>query len=263
MIVYWDLVLLLNIGFDFILLLTVNNILKRGISLSRIFFGSLVGGTSFFFLFFPIKGIFLFLFKLGIAVLMLLVTFSYQNFRYFIRNLFYLYVVSILLGGVLYYLKLEVGYTHIGLSFLPSSYRIPYVLLLVFCPISLYFYVHQLKEYRNHYASYYRVLISFASGIKLTLTGFYDTGNKLVDPYFGKGILLVPKDALKEVQIRSPIYVPYRVLNHESILTCIKPEYILIDGRKNDALYIGLSEDDFGMDGVKCIFGPKIMEGLK
>ena len=49
--VYIDLVILLNIMFDYLLLTTTSYILKRNVSFKKILLGSLVGGISILFLF--------------------------------------------------------------------------------------------------------------------------------------------------------------------------------------------------------------------
>lgn len=264
MTIYWDLVLLLNFGMDFLLLISVNNILKRNIKLRYILFGSLVGASTTFFLFLPLSSLSLFLLKVGISILMILCTFSFKSIRYFLSNIFYLYIMSILLGGALYLLKIQFYYEQNGLSFLEKEYGLEYLLLFLLVPILLYCYKKQMGSIKNHYASYYQVTIGFLDGKTLSLTGFLDTGNKLKDPYFGKSIILVPKSKMiEEVHIRSPIYVPYKVLNHHSMLECIKPSYIEIEGKRNKRIWIGLSEEEFGIDGVDCIMGPNIMEGLK
>ena len=55
--VYLDLIMILNFGLDFILLLTVSLILKRGVSISRIMLGAFIGGLSIIFLFFKMDSI--------------------------------------------------------------------------------------------------------------------------------------------------------------------------------------------------------------
>ena len=94
MTVYIDVVFILNFFFDFLLLLTVNNVLKRNIPLKRILFGSFVGSLTIFFLFFSISSFLLFLSKLLLGVLMCLTTFGLKDKKYFIQNLSYLYMTS-------------------------------------------------------------------------------------------------------------------------------------------------------------------------
>ena len=84
--VYIDLVILLNIMFDYLLPTTTSYILKRNVSFKKILLGSLVGGISILFLFVRLNNFTLFLFKVIVSVLMILSTFGYKGFKYFLNN---------------------------------------------------------------------------------------------------------------------------------------------------------------------------------
>ena len=57
MIIYIDLIFLLNIFLDFILLMSVNVILTRNTEVKRIILGSIVGGLSIILLFINVNNI--------------------------------------------------------------------------------------------------------------------------------------------------------------------------------------------------------------
>ena len=80
--IYIDVILFINICFDFLLLLSVSIILRRHAKIYRIILGSLIGGITIIFLFFNITTIQLFILKLIIALLMVLATFGYKNIKY-------------------------------------------------------------------------------------------------------------------------------------------------------------------------------------
>ena len=65
---YLDLIFLLNIWFDFLLLLSVAWLLKRNIKIKRIFIGSLIGGVTIFILFINLGEIELFFFKIIVSI---------------------------------------------------------------------------------------------------------------------------------------------------------------------------------------------------
>ena len=117
MTVYVDLVFFLNLFFDFLLLLTVNNTLKRNTSLKRIFLGALVGSITIFTLFLSISSILLFLFKIVLSILMCTISFGIKDKKYVIQNLSYFYMTSTVLGGFLYFLNLTFAESHYGLIF--------------------------------------------------------------------------------------------------------------------------------------------------
>ena len=113
--VYIDLVLLLNLFFDFLLLFSVNYILKRRVRLYRLVLGSIIGSLSTLLLFMTITSLELFIYKLVISVLMILTTFDYKNIKYTLKNILYLYIISIFLGGFLYIINNQFSYSKKGL----------------------------------------------------------------------------------------------------------------------------------------------------
>ena len=130
---YLDLVFVINIYFDFIILLVTSLILKRNVSLKRIFLGSVIGGFTIVLLFFDISNLLLFIFKLIFSLLMILGAFSYKSFSYFINNLIYLYITSFVLSGTLYLFELEFNYNNI-------------ILIIIFSFIILYFYLKEINK---------------------------------------------------------------------------------------------------------------------
>ena len=130
--IYLDLLFFLNFGFDFILLLVVSVILRRNVSLTRIVLGGLIGGLSIFILFLKINSFELFILKILISIIMILASFSYKNIKYFMKNFFFLYSASMILGGFLYFLNVQFSYKQEGLVFYHDGLSIQ-LLLLFYC----------------------------------------------------------------------------------------------------------------------------------
>mgnify|MGYP001206776659 CR=1 FL=1 len=126
--IYLDLVLVLNFIFDLIILITVSYVLKRNVKSINFILGGLLGSLTTLFLFIDINSIELFFFKLVISILMTIITFSYRNIRYTLKNLSYLYIVSIILGGFLYFLNITFSYKHDGLIFYNNGLSINFIL---------------------------------------------------------------------------------------------------------------------------------------
>ena len=258
--VYVDVLFFLNFTFDFLLLLSVSYLLRRGTKISRLLFGGLVGGLSIFILFLKINSITLFFLKLGISILMILASFGYHDLRYTLKNLLFLYMTSIVLGGFLYFLNVQFSYKQEGLVFYHHGLGINFIVLIIFSPIILYIYVKQGIHLKNHYAHYYLVTLYF-KGKKYELKGFLDTGNHLKDPYTGKPILLV-YDKKIEKEISRPILVPYETANGVGMLPCTKVDKIEIKGVGSySSCMIGILKNKIGIDGVDCILQEKILEG--
>ncbi len=254
--IYVDLVFFLNFFFDLLLLFTVSIILKRNIKIRRLLLGAFVGAISIFTLFMKITTLTLFIIKIIISILMVLTTFKFKNIYYTLKNLLYLYTSSMILGGFLYFLNVQFSYKQEGLIFYHNGLSINFIFLIIFSPIIIYIYIRQAKELKNNYANYYKVDL-YINKKKYKLNGFVDTGNKLIDPYFHKPIIIVNK---KIIDSQNYLLVPVNTINKKSLLKCIKVDKIDIKGVgiKKDLL-VGIS--DVSLEGVDCILNYKLMEG--
>lgn len=263
MVIYLDLVFIINFILDFLLLLTVNIALKRYSKIRKLILGSLFGSISLLYLFIPLNQIFLVTFKILISIFMCLISFGYKNIKFTLYNIIYLYMVSIILGGFLYYLKIEFSYSNKGFGFYYEGLAINYIFLLFIAPIILYVFIKSIKALKEVKNYYYKVKIIFSNNYELTLSGFLDTGNKLIDPITNKPIILLNKKKVKgKIPIRSPMYVPFNSLNHHGLLECIKPKYLAINDKEIKNYLIGLSDTSFKLNGIECLLNYKILEDI-
>ena len=265
MTVYIDLVLILNFLFDFLLLFATGVVLRRQTNLKRLAVGALIGSITIISLFIPMKSLVLFLVKVIISLVMVIITFGYKDVRYTLKNMFYLYTSSIILGGFLYFLNIQFSYKNDGLAFYFDGLSLNVIALIVLSPIIIIAYVKQLKEMKENYSNYYNIDLYLKSGEKIELTGFLDTGNKLTDPYKKRPIILINKSLIKDYynyNLNNILLVPYDSLNHQGILKCIVPDKIFIQGigfKKN--FLIGISNEKINIDGIDCILSQKVLEG--
>jgi len=250
--IYLDLVFLLNFGFDFLLILTLNIVLKRRVKIRRILLSSIVGALSIFTLFITISSITLFLIKVIISIFMVLIAFGFKDIKYTFINLVYLYFISIILGGFLYYLNLEFSYENVGLIFINKGFSINYIILIILSPIVLYFYVKQNRRMKNIYNNMYDVRIIYKNKT-YNYTGFIDSGNNLVDPYTRKPIILV-----YDKRLSGNILVPISTIDGSSMLKCFKAK-VFINNREVKCL-VGISEEKINIDGVSCLINNRLGE---
>ena len=106
--VYLDIVLIINTLLDYNIFYIVNKILKRNTNLYRIILTSLLGNISLIFLFININKISLFVIKILLCILLCLVAFGFKNLKYMINNMAYVYMISTIFGGILYFIKQNV-----------------------------------------------------------------------------------------------------------------------------------------------------------
>lgn len=247
-IVYVDLVILINFIFDFSLLLAVDLLLKRNASWIRVSLGSIIGELSIVTLFINFNSYTLFIFKIFLSILMSLVTFSYKDIKYTFYNVIYLYLLGIILGGFVTYLYNEFQ--------INREYSLKYVIILLLSPLILVIYYKLMRMFKTNYNNRYNVSIEYEQthyeGI-----GFLDSGNKLVSPISGKPIILVEKEYITLHKLKL-LPIPYNALNHHGILKCFKPERVMINGKEIKNVLIGLSDIKFNIDGVSILLNARL-----
>ena len=260
--IYIDLVLLLNFGFDLILLFSVATVLRRQTTLKRLLLASLTGSITILSMFIKLNSFLLFLIKILISLLMVYITFGYKDIKYTLKNLFYLYTSSILLGGFLYFLNLQFSYKNKGLVFYFNGLSINVIVLIILSPIIIYAYIKQALELKNNYSKYYNIDIYLKDGKIIPTTAFLDTGNILEDPYKKRPIILLNKELITiDYKKDKILLVPYDTLNNHGLLKCIIPDKIFIQGigfRKE--FLIGISNEKIKIDGIDCILNSKLLE---
>ncbi len=147
----------MNFLFDFILLLSVSILLKRNIKIKYLLLGSLIGSISMFMLFLSINRFELIIFKIIVSILMIITSFGYNNIKYTIKNIIYLYLLSIILGGFLYMINNSFDY-HNGLVLYNEGISINIIFIIIVTPILLYINIKNIHISKK-YNLYYRVLI--------------------------------------------------------------------------------------------------------
>lgn len=189
------------------------------------------------------------LLELITIILMVTIAFKYKNIRYFLTNILYTYILSILLGGLIYLFNSKVT----------LNIYLNYLVIIILSIEVMTLYIKENKKIKNTYNNYYKVDIYFKDKEKISLIGFLDTGNNLYDPYKKRPIILVDKKYQKEDKF---ILVPYHTINGEGLLKCIKPEKVYIEkiGYKNNLL-VAFSSSPSTINGVEVILHKELMKG--
>lgn len=259
--VYLDLILLLNFLFDFIILLSTSILLKRNVRFYRIILGALIGSLTTLTLFIPLTSFELFIFKFIVSLIMIFTVFGIKDYKYTLKNIYYLYIVSIILGGALYFINNQFLYNNDGLLFITNGSSINLILALILSPIIIYIYIKQTKNLKTNYNKYLKVDIYLKNGKIFSLNAFLDTGNKLIDPYKKRPIILIDKNKIEPIDEEKLLLVPYYTLENDGILKCIVPSKVYIEGFGfKKKLLIGLSPK-INIDGIDCILNEKLLEG--
>ena len=253
-IIYIDLVILFNFIIDLLLLISVNLLLKRKVKFIRLVTASIVGSISTLLLFYINDNYILLIFKLIVSILMVIIAFKYDSFNHFKDNLIWLYILGIILGGSIYLFNNQIALVNNGLVFSASGFKINIILLSIISPIIIYKYLQYQKSFQNTYSETYDVVIYY-KGLKISGTGFLDTGNRLKDPYFGRPIILVNKELIKDKV--NTFLVPYHTANKDGMLQVFKPDKVKINQKINKRVLIGLS--NVNLNGIKIILNPEVI----
>ena len=258
MTVYIDGVFLLNFFFDFILLLSVSVILKRNVKIINIILGGVVGSASTFLLFLSINSIELFLYKIIISVLMIITSFGYRNIKYTFRNLIYLYLFSIILGGFLYIVNDSFNFNN-GLVIYNAGMSLNIFIIIILTPILAYFNIKNIRNIKNKYNLYYNVVIYINNSI-INTTAYLDTGNTLVSPYTSRPVILLKNKSPAFNDLKYTI-IPYNTIENRGYIKGYKPDKVYIEGMgEYHKIVIGLIDNNICMDGVDCILNNKLLE---
>lgn len=238
--IYIDELLILNFIIDYVLLDFTSNILKINTTFIRKILGCLIGELSILYLFIDFNNITLLLFKLFIGILIIRISFIYNDIKAYIKTLIYFYIFSFLLGGTLYYFKIE--------------NLIKYEFFLILIPIIMNIYKKIAYDLKNIISTKYKVTIYLNNGNILYLNGLMDTGNNLIDPYTHKKVIIIDKKIDENY-----ILVPYKTISDSGLIKCFKPKKIYIDGigERNDVL-VGITNKKF--IGFNCLLNNKLME---
>ena len=252
--VYVELLVVQDLIYNYIILLGVSILLTRITNFKKIFLSSVIGTIPLIFLSLDINNGLKFLIYFTFSIIMSLITFHYKDIVYTIKNIVYMYLISIFIAG---------GINLININILPNidSYLLNVFLLILIAPILSFIYIRSITNFKNTYSNYYKVDIYIDEKEKISLTAFLDTGNKLIDPYKHRPIIIV-NESLIDISNKKILLVPYNTINTNDLLKCIIPNKIFIHniGYKKNFL-IGLM-NEINIDGVDCILNPKLLERI-
>ncbi|MBR1937012.1 MAG: sigma-E processing peptidase SpoIIGA [Bacilli bacterium] len=237
---YIELIFIVNFLLDYMILYGTKRLLNRKNKNKRLLLGSILGSSTTIFLFINITNIKLIIIKIFISILMNLTSFGKKEV---LKNTFYFYLISITLAGSIYLLDL---------TKIKDFY---FIILIVITPIIIKTFITEWNNYKLIEKNKYDVKIYYKHK-EYNLTGFIDSGNRLSSPINNKPIILVNL----EIKPNKIIYVPYNTIDSSGIITCFKPDKIIIEEQEINNCLIGLVKDKIKMKNINCILPNKIKE---
>lgn len=251
---------MINIIYDYLILSTVNIILKRNVRYKKILLGSFIGSLSIMDIVIPrLNNIYI---TILLSILMVIITFGFKDLIYVKNNLIYFYMVCTIFGGFVYFVNIKLGKYFINISNYDKKIIINFFCIIFISPFIYFIYVYLYKNNKIKHDNYYQLKVSLNNNLH-EVNAFYDTGNLIKDPYKGRCVILIDEDILYgDIKNKSPILVPCHMINNSFILKCYKPNLLIINNKVIDNCLIGLFNAKL-YDGVKGIISGYLGDKIK
>lgn len=271
MVVYADVLIILNMYINYFLIRSTALFLRRELSAKRCVFAALIGGLGALVILLPELPFFVIAAeKTALGTLIIFAAFGRQKpVDFAVCTLFFL-VVSFAFAGIMMALWTFAAPYNMVFSNGVCSFDIPLIAIAAFtaaayCLVRL---IRLLSDRRIRCVEMRTVKICREKN-EVSLRGLSDTGNSLCDIFSGKPVIICAADKLANVapqcvydylngnaaeQIR---LIPCKTVTAESLMPIFRADSVTIDGRSADAV-IGVSKNSLG-ENVDCIFNPKII----
>ena len=237
MIVYVDILILVNFIVNlFILHVTVQTLRKR-VKLIWMCISSLLGSLYVLTVVYPSLTYLSYIpFKILIVMIMIFIVFREKNILFNIKASLIFILYSILLAGMCMLIQMN---NSVDMSFDIIIINFPYERLLLSVMV-IYILIYRLMVFigdRKKISTLIFTIDIICKNHKKTIQAFMDTGNELREPATNLPVLIVEREILSYILLEknNTYYIPYTVVNGSSgRLIGFKPEYINIHiDRKN------------------------------
>ncbi|MEG6616441.1 sigma-E processing peptidase SpoIIGA [Peptococcaceae bacterium 1198_IL3148] len=204
-VVYLDIVLVGNLVMNFLILWSTAKFAKLHPGRWRLLLGAVVGSIYTLTVFIPeLYALLHWICKLTISILMVLITFGMLPGRQLLATLFYFYLSSFGLGGLVFgsmYFMQSVGYNDQIFTFsqLIKNYFWHGILLAIIIILIIGQWgslVHRKRVWQQQFKRDVTIKISDQ---QVQLQGLLDTGNGLTDPLTGLPVMVVEYQAVKPI----------------------------------------------------------------
>lgn len=265
MIIYADILFLINAIITYILLLCTALIFKSGIKRLRILFSALIGGAYSLIILVDINAVLGLFLKIAVCSLIIIVAFGFKSVGWFLKYTCVFLVMNFLLAGVVlglsfvsnknFYSNIYVSYINVSPILLILTSAVAYIIISI---ISRYALTHINKN------KIYRVTLSVQSS-EYKICGCLDTGNSLLEPFSGYPVVIVKKGIIKNFsQLESKRIIPFSSVGGDGILYAVKAEIEITDGKKilkSDRVYVAQSEQALKRSQYDIILHPEVFCG--
>lgn len=284
MIVYADVLLIVNLFVNYLLLFCSSKIMKKHTGRLRILLGASIGAVYGFVVFLPeLPGLVEFTIRLIASALIVLGAFGFKNISSFLRSFCTFFAVSFSFGGIM--LVLWVTIAPIGMVYNNGAvyFDIDLAVLAVSTVVS-FAVVSILAHFTARRApvdSVALVKIVYKSK-EVNLTALVDTGNSLCETFSGYPVILGEFDSLEKIipkAVREFIngedvssspemrLVMHKTVSGTGVLPVFKPDYIEVKSVshnvKTSEVYVGVTKSNLARGEYEVILNPALFDEEK
>lgn len=249
-VIYIDILIFTNIFQDFVLLLITKKALHLKTTYFRLISGSLLGGVaSLIALLPPLNFLVSTIFKIVLAVILVLVSFGFHSKKQFIRSTATLFIITFLFNGALicFYLAIKPD----GMAIVNNTvYFNISPLLLIILTFIIYFILSIYKKLFKNYASNYEtVIVTINSKYKIKCK--VDSGCNVKEPFSGCNVIIIEENQIEEIKPETSKMriIPFESLGGGGLIYGFKAEEVKINDKIiSQEIYIGLCNNIFKND---------------
>ncbi|MGN1122943.1 MAG: sigma-E processing peptidase SpoIIGA [Eubacterium sp.] len=260
MIIYVDVLFVINFFITYLLLLFTSALLKQRTSMPRMLAAAFEGGLySLVILVDSLSFLITVIGKLAVSLLIVFTAFGFKRLSVFIKTAVLFYFSNMLFLGiicaVIFAFKTDAIAVSNGVAYFDISAKI----LLVSAAAAYIISIIVIKIY-NHTTGkneIYSITI-FKGNNELHLYAFADSGNKLREPFSDYPVIVADKS---KVSFDAERVIPFNTVAGEGVLQAFKPDKVVISNSKvsfeTDKVYVAMSNID--SKDFSAILNPQLL----
>ncbi len=259
MVVYVDVLIFINTLINYCILSLTHKFLKHTTTQLRIISASLVAALSSLLVFAPIESLAMqYTIKLVVNMLMCYIAFRYKSISYYIKQIIYTFVISVIFGGImmLIYQTLKPHNMAIINDYVYFDIN-PIQLILI--SVAIYIVILMIQKLMNKDSANTLVNLDICiNNTTYNCIGKIDTGCTVVEPFSGLPVIIIENSIINLSQITTNRLVPYKALGSSGILKAVKADKVYIDKTQiNKDIYICIYNGTID-NNIKAIINSEI-----
>ena len=221
---------MINVAVNYVVLLTADKLLKRGIRLLRLLAGAALGAMLSLVIFLRIGSvILLLLIRIASSALITLATFGFKSRLEYLKAALMTVAVSMLYsGGLILFYQIFKPPDMLIINDVPYFNVNPLSLILLTAVIYLILLI-LIKLFSERIKSTVVPLKFTVSDTEYTCIGKLDTGSDLTEPFSGSPVIIVDKKIFTPADDAPCRIIPYTTVNGSSYLRAVKADTLIIE----------------------------------